>query len=230
MNPGLLFGVWLPNSKPQHPAPTHLKARWLGRAIQQQSLVNFLHFAYHIPVAVFPSEVPKFPSDSTCEEVSKRAVTFPPSWLPPQSIGLRPEILCLFFTLIFCPILLWGDWLAFLRSLESFVSIQKMCCSCCSTGSWIFDVFVERKVISPSYSSTILKIPSPQSLKSILSEYFYSSFLSISICIEYLFSSPHFQSVCLKCVSCRQHIYLKKKKKSIQPVWVFWLVHLIHLT
>ena len=229
MNPGLLLGVRPPNSEPQHPAPTHLKARWLGSAIQQQSLLNFLHFAYHIPVSVFPSEVPKFPSDSTCEEVSKGAETFPPSWLPPQSIGLCPEILCLvFFIFIFCPILFWGDWLAFLRSLESFVSIQKMCHRSCSTGSWIFDVFVGGKVISPSYSSTILKMPSPQSLKSILSEYFYSSFLLISICIEYLFSSPHFQLVCLKCVSCRQHIYLKKK--SIQPVCVFWLVHLIHLT
>ena len=36
----------------------------------------------------------------------------------------------------------------------------------------------------------------------------YPSFLLLSICMEYIFPSSHFQSMCvLKWVSCRQHIY-----------------------
>ena len=38
----------------------------------------------------------------------------------------------------------------------------------------------------------------------------YSSFLLLPICMEYIFPSSHFQSICilrLKSVSCRQHIY-----------------------
>ena len=40
-------------------------------------------------------------------------------------------------------------------------------------------------------------------------EYCYSCFLSVSICMEYLFPALHFQPVCvprLRWVSCRQHI------------------------
>ena len=41
-------------------------------------------------------------------------------------------------------------------------------------------------------------------------KYCYSSYLLIYICTEYLFPSPHFQSVCVpRCevVSCRYHVY-----------------------
>ena len=52
-------------------------------------------------------------SDSACEAVSECAKTSPPSWPPLRGTGPGPQIFCIFFILIFCPILFWGDWLTF---------------------------------------------------------------------------------------------------------------------
>ena len=46
------------------------------------------------------------------------------------------------------------------RCLVSSASVQKLFCESCSTFSWSFDEFVGEKVISLSYSSTILEPPS----------------------------------------------------------------------
>ena len=52
----------------------------------------------------------------------------------------------------------WG-FSFLLGSLRSSASIQQVFCTSCSTCQCIFDAFVGRKVISTSYSSTILKVP-----------------------------------------------------------------------
>ena len=43
--------------------------------------------------------------------------------------------------------------------LVSSASIQKLFCGICSPFKWSFDEFVGEKVVSPSYSSTILRLP-----------------------------------------------------------------------
>ena len=57
--------------------------------------------------------------------------------------------------------------------------------------------------------------------------------LLISVCMEYLFPSPHFQSACVHRsevgLSLADSIYSGLVFVSIQPVYVFWLAHLIHL-
>ena len=65
--------------------------------------------------------------------------------------------LCFFFFLLPYP----GKWGAcLLGSLRSSASVQSLFCRSCSTCRCISDVFVGRKVISTSYSSTILKVSS----------------------------------------------------------------------
>ena len=57
--------------------------------------------------------------------------------------------------------------------------------------------------IDPYVISSIAFVSRP-----VLSAYGHPCFLVVSICMEYLFPSSHFQSVCVFCpkaVSCRQH-------------------------
>ena len=61
--------------------------------------------------------------------------------------------LCLFFFLLPYPCM-WGVS-CLLGSLRSSASIQQVFYRSCSTCRWIFDVFVGRKLISTSYSSTM---------------------------------------------------------------------------
>ena len=60
-------------------------------------------------------------------------------------------------------------------------------------------------------------------------KYCYSSFLMNSVCVEYLLLAPYFQSVSI----LRSEVDLLQTSSlvfvSIQPVYVFWLVHLICL-
>ena len=74
------------------------------------------------------------------------------------------QVPSLFFCLCFSFFLLpypgtWGVS-CLLGSLRSSASVQYVFYRSCSTCRCIFDVFVGRKVISMSYSSTILKFPS----------------------------------------------------------------------
>ena len=60
----------------------------------------------------------------------------------------------------------------------------------------------------------------------------YFSFLLLSICMEYIFPSSHFQSIFVfrSEVGFLLHsIYMDLVFVSIQPVCVFWVEHLIHL-
>ena len=81
--------------------------------------------------------------------------TFPPSQLPPRGAGPIPILLSLFFLLPYP-----GTWgvSCLLGGLRSSASVQWVFCRSSSTCRCIFDVFVRRKVICMSYSSTILKL------------------------------------------------------------------------
>ena len=65
-------------------------------------------------------------------------------------------------------------------------------------GAYIFII-----IVSSSWIDPLIIMWCPLSLimvfilKSILSEYFYSCFLLVSICMKYLFLALHFQSVCV---------------------------------
>ena len=82
------------------------------------------------------------------------------SSLPEVQVPSLFFCLCSFFFLLPYP----GTWgfSCLLGSLRSSASIQEVFCRSCSTSRCISDVFVGRKVISASYSSSILKVlPNP---------------------------------------------------------------------
>ena len=72
-----------------------------------------------------------------------------------QGTSPCPEIRCLFLCLYPLPYLILRRSLYLFGSLGSSAIVQKLFCRSCSIFWWIFDVSVGRKVISPSYSSTI---------------------------------------------------------------------------
>ena len=71
---------------------------------------------------MLPSEIPKLPTDPTCEKVSYCVETFPPSRKGGGKRGGKPSpgwvsVLKSFVSLlvfIFCPPSFWRDWFAFL--------------------------------------------------------------------------------------------------------------------
>ena len=85
------------------------------------------------------------------------------SSLPEVQVPSLFFCLCFFFFLLPYP----GTWAVscLLGSLRSSAGIQWVFCRSCSTCRCIFDVFVRRKVISTSHSSSILKV-SPQQAQS----------------------------------------------------------------
>ena len=106
-----------------------------------------------------------------------------------QSSLLEVHFLSLFFCLCFFFFLLpypgtWG-FSCLLGSLRSSASFQLVFCRSCSTFRCIFDVFVVRKVISTSYSSTILKVPP-------CLVYFYIFYFFVEVLTVFLYSSPTF--------------------------------------
>ena len=78
------------------------------------------------------------------------------SFLPPVQVPSLFFCLRFFFLLLPYP----GTWgvSCLLGGLRSSASVQLVFCRSCSTCRYISDVFVGRKVISASYSSTILKL------------------------------------------------------------------------
>ena len=62
-----------------------------------------------------------------------------------------------FFCLYFLPYLILRRLVCFSGSLGSSASVQ-MLCGNCSTCRWFFDIFVGEKVVSLSYSFTILQV------------------------------------------------------------------------
>ena len=104
-------------------------------------------------VALWDSRTPHTPAGkraSWCLETS------PLLWLPPRNRSPWLTLLSLLLSFIFCPEPLIEDPSA---CLVSSASVQKLFCGICSAFKWSFDEFVREKVVSPSYSSTILGSP-----------------------------------------------------------------------
>ena len=73
---------------------------------------------------------------------------------------LHPYLFCLFFCLLYVSYLLSKTMGCFSGCLMSSAGIQKLLCGIYSAFKCSFDEFVGEKVVSPSYSSTILGLPS----------------------------------------------------------------------
>ena len=108
---------------------------------------------------MLPSEVPRLATDSPVR-------IFPGVWkllsfLRPPSRDGYPSLplLSLFLSFIFFPTSFRRQWAAFLECLMSSASIQKLFCGICLAFKCSFDEFLGEKVVSPSYSSTILGSP-----------------------------------------------------------------------
>ena len=72
-------------------------------------------------------------------------------------------------------------------------SVQKLFCGSCSAFKWSFDEFVGEKVVSPSYSSTILE-PPPNFLRFYLGFWYLCSYMRFNHSFFLLFSFPFFLS------------------------------------
>ena len=108
------------------------------------------------------------------------------SSLPEVQVPSLFFCLCFFFFLLSYPGTWWVSCL--LGSLRSSASIQYVFCKSCSTCRCVSDVFVGRKVISTSYSSTILKVSLCNSLfkiDGILSEW---QFFPAVLFLDFTFS------------------------------------------
>ena len=111
---------------------------------------------FFLPVRL-PSEIGKLPSDPPVRG-------FPDDWkltllrLPSQDGSRSLALLSPFLSFIFCPTSLQRQWVAFLGAWSA-ASDQKLFCELCSAFNCSFNEFVGKKVVSPSYSSTILAPP-----------------------------------------------------------------------
>ena len=117
-------------------------------------LIIYLCF---LPV-MLPSVVPRLATDSPMR-------VFPGVWkllffkTPfPGQISFPTSFVSLFIFSIFS-YLLSKTMGCFSGCLMSSASIQNLCCGICSAFKCFFDEFVEEKVVSLSYSSTILGLP-----------------------------------------------------------------------
>ena len=68
-------------------------------------------------------------------------------------------LLSLFLSFVFFPTSFWRQWAAFLGAWCPLPGIQKLFCGIYSAFKCSSDEFVGEKVVSPSYSSTILGTP-----------------------------------------------------------------------
>ena len=128
----------------------------------QSSTREPLRFALCIPVAVLSSIAPKLPPSSTRSLCPRRgflvcgnlsSFTAPSHWC-----RSCPYSFVSVFSFFFCPTQVRGGVSCLLGSLRSSASVQWVFYRSSSTCRCISDVFVERKVISASYSSAILKL------------------------------------------------------------------------
>ena len=114
-------------------------------------------YLFFLPV-MLPSVFPRLTTDSPVR-------VFPGVWklpsflrLPSRDGSLSLPLFSLFLFYIFS-YLLSKTMGCFSGCLVSSASIQKLFCGICSAFKCSFDEFVGEKVISPSYSSTILEPP-----------------------------------------------------------------------
>ena len=113
-------------------------------------------YLFFLPV-MLPSEVPRLTTDSPVR-------VFPGVWkllsflrLPSRDGSPSLPLLSLFLSFIFCPTSFRRQCLS--GCLMSSAGIQKLFCGICSMFKCSFDEFVGEKVVSLSYSSTILGPP-----------------------------------------------------------------------
>ena len=133
----------------------------LGVAIRHVTCGFYLFF---LPVRL-PSEIQKLPPDPPVRGfpgVWKLLLRLP-SWDGSPSLAL----LSLFLSFYILSYLLLKTMVCFSGRLMSSARDQKSFCEVCSVSSCSFNEFVGEKMVSPSYSSTILA-PPPTNLDSIL--------------------------------------------------------------
>ena len=119
-------------------------------------------------------------------------------------MGHCPQIYCLSFCLYLSSYLIPKRLLCLSGYLVSSSSVQKLFCGSCSTCRWSFDVFVKEKMVSQSYSFTILDHSSGLVLLSVWCKFLHPGFwvffffwffcFFFIFCMDYLFAFPHFQS------------------------------------
>ena len=119
-----------------------------------RNLLVLIIYLFFLPV-MLPSVLPRLTTDSA-------ARVFPGVWKPlflrfpscdgaPSLPTLSPFLSFIFFSYLFLKTMI-----CFSGCLMSSASIQKLFCGVCSALKCSFDEFVREKVVSPSYSSTIL--------------------------------------------------------------------------
>ena len=112
---------------------------------------------------MLPSVVPRLATDSAVR-------VFPGVWkllslrLPSRDGAPSLPLLSLFSIFYIFSYLLLKTMICFSECLMSSASIQKLFCEVYSMFKCSFDEFVGEKVVSPSYSSTILGPPPPACL------------------------------------------------------------------
>ena len=118
-----------------------------------------LNYLFIFPPSYVGLEVPKLTTDSPVR-------VFPGVWKPLSFLRLPSwdtspslPLLSLVLSFTFFPYLLSKTMGCFPRCLMSSACIQKWFCGICSMFKCSFDEFVVEKVVSLSYSSTILGLP-----------------------------------------------------------------------
>ena len=120
------------------------------------NLLVLIIYLFFLPV-MLPSVLPRLATDSSgsvswCLETSLLKIPFPgQSSLPTSFVS--------FFVFYIFSYLFLKTMICFSGYLMSSASIQKLFCRVCSVLKCSFDEFVREKVVSPSYSSTILGPP-----------------------------------------------------------------------
>ena len=127
------------------------------------NLLVLIIYLFFLPV-MLPSVLPRLTTDSAGR-------VFPGVWKPlflkfPSRDGLPfprwsslPTSFVSFFTFYIFSYLFLKTMICFSGCLMSFASIQKLFREVCSALKCSFEEFVREKVVSPSYSSTILRLP-----------------------------------------------------------------------
>ena len=146
--------------------------RW-GSYCWACNLLVLIIYLFFLPV-MLPSVFPRLATDSAGR-------VFPGVWKPlflkfPSRDGLPfpgraslpgtelpPHLLCLLFVFYIFSYLFLKTMICFSGCLMSSTSIQKLFCEVCSALKCSFEESVREKLVSPSYSSTILG-PPPQGL------------------------------------------------------------------
>ena len=90
--------------------------------------------------------------------------------------------------------------------LVSSANVQKSFCEICSAFKWSFNEFEGDKLVSPSYSFTILGLPHRFLMKERLCQYIY--FLNHLVWFYDGFKHFEFCFVCLLCFLCSMHYYM----------------------